>query len=338
MSKSEKYTPDNYDAFISYRHDTGFYMAQVIFDKLVQNGYSVFMDKRLERGEFEPQIKTAVEKSRNFILVLFPSDLNNTNKENDWIRKEAEWATSTPNMNYIPVFCDKFDTNGKNVELPDGKTMELPDVIKTVLGSQKIKIHKDISLDTDLDRLCDVALKNANPVKPLINTKEFFNNNLNEKDHLTVKSIDMSFHGGAAWLRAGTQKEILDEILKRKIPTRILINTPEAAESIAKHMRDEYALYFPFEQVSKLWSKYTSDHPDILQVRACPIPLLRVYHNIKFNEDEIRHTHDRMHIKYYVYQNMNLENSFEHELSSFSKYYEIYQKEFEFLWESSTPL
>lgn len=44
MSRTEKYAPDNYDAFISYRHDTGFYMAQVIFDKLVQNGYSVFMD------------------------------------------------------------------------------------------------------------------------------------------------------------------------------------------------------------------------------------------------------------------------------------------------------
>ena len=92
MIKTEKFTPDNYDAFISYRHDTGFYMAQVIYDKLVQNGYSVFMDKRLKRGEFEPQIKTAVEKSRNFILVLFPGDLNNTNKENDWIRKDPSYG------------------------------------------------------------------------------------------------------------------------------------------------------------------------------------------------------------------------------------------------------
>lgn len=338
MSRTEKYTPDNYDAFISYRHDTGFYMAQVIYDKLVQNGYSVFMDKRLERGEFEPQIKAAVEKSSNFILVLFPKDLDNCNSENDWIRKESEWAAATANMNFIPVFCDNFATNGTEVILEDGTIIELPDSIKKVLSSQNIEIQKNSTLDANLDRLCDVALKNANPVKPLTNTKEFFNNNLKEKNNLTIKGIDMCFHGGAAWLRAGTQKEILDEILKRKIPTRILINTPEAAESIAKHMRDEYALYFSFEQVSKLWSKYASDNSDTLQVRACPIPLLRVYHNIKFNEDEIRHTHDRMHIKYYVYQNMNLENSFEHELSSFSKYYEIYQKEFEFLWESSTKI
>lgn len=330
MNKANGFQPDNYDAFISYKHQTGFYMAQVIYDKLVQNGYSVFMDKRLERGEFEPQIKSAIEKSRNFILVLFPEDLDNCDKDTDWLRKEAEWAVATPNMHFIPVFCEDFKIDKTKVEIPD--------CINKVLSSNGIKIHKDYALDTDLDELCDIALKNANPVRPLINTEEFFNSNLNEKNHLSVKSIDMAFHGGAAWLRAGTKKDILDSILKRKIPTRILVNTPEAAESIAKHMRDEYALYFPFEQVGKLWSKYAAEHSDVLQVRLSPIPLLRVYHNIKFNEDHIRNTHDRMHIKYYVYQNTNLEKSFEHELSSFSKYYEIYQNEFEFLWNSSTEL
>jgi glycosyltransferase involved in cell wall biosynthesis len=37
-------------------------------------------------------------------------------------------------------------------------------------------------------------------------------------------------------------------------------------------------------------------------------------------------------------KNLNLENSFEHELSTFSKYYDMYKKEFEFLWNSSTPI
>lgn len=330
MSNKQGLYPDNYDAFISYKHQSGFYMAQVIYDKLIQNGYSVFMDKHLKRGEFEHQIKEAVEKTRNFILVLFPKDLDSSNNENDWLRKEAEWAVATPNVNFIPVFCEGFNTKDIAVELPD--------CLKKVLSSQSVIIHKDVAMDTDLDKLCDIALENANPVKPLINTVDFFKSNLNDKSHLSVKSIDMAFHGGAAWLRAGTKKEIFDEILRRGIPTRILINTPEAAESIAKHMRDEYALYFPFEQVAKLWSKYAKEHPDVLQVRVCPIPLLRVYHNVKFNEDELRNTHDRMHVKYYAYQNLNLENSFEHELSSFSKYYGMYQREFEFLWESSTPV
>lgn len=330
MANPEKHTPDNYDAFISYKHDSGFYMAQVIYDKLVQNGYSVFMDKHLERGEFEIQIKTAIEKSRNFILVLFPGDLDNSCNEDDWLRKESQWAADTPNMNFIPVFCEDFDTKTIQTQLP-------PSLLKA-LSFQNVVIHKDYSLDTDLDKLCDISLKNTNPVRPLVNTVDFFNSNLNEKSHLSVKGIDMAFHAGAAWLRAGHQKDILDTILQRKIPTRILINTPEAAESIARHMRDDNALYFPFEQVARLWKKYAADHSDMLEVRACPIPLLRVYHNIRFHEDPDKSTYDRMHLKYYVYQNMNLENSFEHELSSFSKYYGIYQKEFAYLWDAATPL
>lgn len=330
MAKKENFVPESYDAFISYKHRSGFYMAQVIYDKLIQNGYTVFMDKRLERGQFEPQIKAAVEKSRNFILVIFPKDLDNCNRKNDWLRKEAEWATATPNMNYIPVFCDDFE--------PDSVKIELPECLQTVLGSQNVVMHKDYSLDTDLDKLCDIALKNANPVRPLINTVEFFNTNLNEKEHLSIKGIDMAFHAGAAWLRAGKQKEILDTIIRRKIPTRILVNTPEAAESIAKHMRDEYALYFPFEQVVKLWGKYAAEHRDFLEVRVCPVPLMRVYHNITFHEDPEQNTYDRMHIKYYIYQNMVLDNSFEHELSSYSKYYKLYRNEFDFLWNAATPL
>lgn len=323
MNRSQNFQPENYDAFISYKHQSGFYMAQVIYDKLIQNGYSVFMDKHLKRGEFEQQIKDAVERTRNFILVLFPGDLDHSNDENDWLRKEAEWAVSTPNINFIPVFCDDFDTRDISVELPD--------CLKKVLSSQSIKIHKDVAMDTDLDKLCDIALVNTNPVRPLVNTIDFFNSNLDDKSHLSIKSIDMAFHAGGAWLRAGTQKNILKKILGRKIPTRILINTPEAAESITKHMRDEEAIYVGFEQAVNRWKRYAEEHSDILQVRVSSVPLLRVYHNIKFNEDQVNNTYDRMHIKYYAYQNINLDNSYEHELSSFSKYYKLYQNEFEFL-------
>ncbi len=330
MSNTGNFNPDNYDAFISYRHESGFYMAQVIYDKLILNGYSVFMDKRLKRGEFEPQIKAALEKSRNFILILFPGDLDTCNKEGDWIRKECEWAANTPNMNYIPILCDKFNK--------DSVKIELPPAVSKVLRSHGIEMHKDPALETDLDKLCDTALVNTNPVRPLITTMDFFNKNLNNPSNPPIKGIDMAFHGGGAWRRAGEQKKILDDILKRKIPTRILINTPEAAKSIAQYMHDGSADYFTFEHLNESWKKFAKEHHRFLEVRACPIPLLRVYHNIRFKYKKNSDAYDRIHIKYYAYQNMNLEKSFEHELSSFSKYYEIYQNEFEFLWKSSTPL
>ncbi len=327
---SQKVTPENYDAFISYKHDSGFYMAQVIYDKLVHNGYTVFMDKHLERGKFEQQIKEAVEKSRNFILVLFPGDLDGSDKEEDWLRKEAQWAADTPNMNFIPVFCEDFKKNEIKVALPQ--------CLETALSFQNVLAHKDYSLDTDLDKLCDLALKNANPVRPLVNTKEFFNVNLNEKDHLTVKSVDMAFHGGGAWFRPDGQLGTLKAMIERKIPLRVLVNTPDAAESIARHMRDEDAFYMTFQQTTQKWKAYAEKHQDLIQVRVCDIPLLRVYHNIKFHDESGKNTYDRIHIKYYAYQNLDLEKSFEHEMSVFSRYYKIYQDEFEFLWNASTPL
>ena len=85
MKSTLNFSTDNYDAFISYKHQSGFYMAQVIYDKLIQNGYSVFMDKHLKRGEFEDQIKAAVEKSCNFILVL---TLNSGRKIKPYVRLE----------------------------------------------------------------------------------------------------------------------------------------------------------------------------------------------------------------------------------------------------------
>ena len=46
----------SYDIFISYSHDAGFYMAQTLYNFFTKNGYSVFMDKDLDSGKFEPKI------------------------------------------------------------------------------------------------------------------------------------------------------------------------------------------------------------------------------------------------------------------------------------------
>ena len=119
MNNKQGLYPDNYDAFISYKHQSGFYMAQVIYDKLVQNGYSVFMDKHLKRGEFEQQIKEAVEKTRNFILVLFPKDLDSSNNENDWLRKEAE-RSGVAGLQQVLFMC--LNTRGELLIQEKGKT------------------------------------------------------------------------------------------------------------------------------------------------------------------------------------------------------------------------
>lgn len=270
-----------------------------------QDGYSVFMAKQLHRGKFERQIKNAVKKSRNFIIVLFPGDLDNSNSETDWLRKESKWATDCPNINIIPVFCDNFDDK----EIKD----KLPDCLKEVLRNQGIIMHKDYSLDSDLDKLCDMYLHKANPVRSR-NTPEFFNKILRNQKHLSIESIDVAFHAGAPWIQTtGNMINIFAEILERKIPMRVLINTSETAESIGKYMRNPATKYDSFEE-------------------------LQQYIKIKKEDGEMKSEYDRIYVKYYVYRNYDPQKIFGHELNSSSEYYKMYQEEFEFLWSKSKTL
>ena len=317
-------TTDYYDAFISYRHQTGFYMAQVIYDKLVYNGYSVFMDKTMSSGKFEDQICDAIKKSKNFIVVLFPGDFKSSNCT--WLRKEALTALNTPDINIIPVICDKF-------KLP----LFPQPWMRTLLSHNGIDMHKDYSLDQDLDKLCDRFMKNANPVKPLITTVDFFNKNLQASNSsLKPLSVDMAFHAGAAWLRPGPEHEILlNKLLKMDITKRVLVNSASSAESIAKHMRAKQpAVYTSFEEAIANWTQLAADNSNLLEVRVCDIPLIHVYHAIHYKNGDKGH-YGRVHVKYYAYNNTNLNKAFEHELSSFSNYYDIYNNEFEYLWELS---
>lgn len=320
----------NYDIFISYKHKTGFYMAQILYTKLTADGYSVFMDKTMDSGRFEDKIRSAVAYSRNFLIVLFPEDLKECENPDSWLNKEAAWALQNPQITIIPVMCDGFSWS---------KTSEnLTDVMKSVSKNNGIVVHKDYSLDSDLDKLCNEYLKNVSHIKTKINSVEFFKYNLEYRTDYTPCGVDVAFHAGAPWLMPGEKYELLMSSLKRNIRWRVLINSVDAAESIGKHMRDENALYVSFEQVQAHWAKLSRLFPDCLEVRRCDIPLIHVYHSVNFKSDEGDRTHAELHIKYYAYNNTRLDNAFEHEVSSYSKHYEIYKDEFEFLWNKSEKI
>lgn len=321
---------DGYDVFISYRHSSGFYMAELIYSRLIYDGYSVFMDKTMDSGKVEELIKEAIQKSKNFVMVLFPGDLKRCSRKDDWLVKELSWASKVPDINIVPVTCEDFDWKGRS----------LRGSMKLLKENNAVVMHKDYSLDRDLDKLCDKFLINTDPVRPMVTTEDFFEHNLsgNDRKNIDVVRVDMAFHAGAAWLQAGKKKNILKKILDKNIKLRILINTPEAAENIAKHMRDETAEYVPFDSAKKRWLMWMKDYPQLLEVRECPISLIHVYHNILFYDLEKEKEYGKTHVKYYAYDNKLLDDAFEHELSSYSKYYEIYGKEFEFLWSNSQPL
>ena len=320
----------NYDVFISYRHDTGFYMAELLYTKLTDNGYSVFMDKTMGSVKYEDKICAAIKNSRNFIIVLFPDDLAACKDEDSWLNKEASKALLSEGINIVPVMCDGF-TWPKSQDA-------LSETMNAVKKCNGVKVHKDYSLDSDLDNLFDKFLKNVSPANVKFTSTDFFKYNLETRKDVSVCGVDVAFHAGAPWLTPGEKKDMLIRSLKQKTPWRVLINTVEAAESIGQHMRDETALYIPFECVHDHWKKMASLFPDCLEVRECNIPLLHVHHAVRFTDTGNNQPHGELHVKYYAYNFTRTDSVFEHQVSSFSKYYAIYSDEFEFLWNQSQKI
>lgn len=319
-----------YDVFISYRHDTGFYVAEIIYSRLILNGYTVFMDKNMASGEYTDKIYSAIKGCKNFISVLFPGDIEELKNSESWLCREAGWAVECKVPTIIPVMCDGF-------KWPESDDC-LCESMREVKKNNGVILHKDSSLDKDLDKLCDVFLKNVSSSKPQITVTEFFEYNLNNREDYKVLGADMAFHAGAPWLMQGKKRDLLLDYIAHKIPCRVLINTPEAAESIAKYMRDEDAIYVPFDSARDKWQKMAAKYPEFLEVRECDIPLIHVHHGVHFESLDTKSPFGDLHIRYYAYNNTRTDNAYEHRISSFSKHYSVYCDEFEFLWNKSKKL
>ena len=98
----------HYDAFISYRRENGFLMAQVIYDRLKERGIQCFFDlEELRSGKFDEKILVAIREAHTFILILPKDALNRCVNEDDWVRREIIEAVRCDKV-IIPIMYDGF--------------------------------------------------------------------------------------------------------------------------------------------------------------------------------------------------------------------------------------
>lgn len=89
--------------FISYRREGGGDVAQLIQEKLKNEGYSVFLDiNSIHRGKFDKKILVAIEECDDFILILSKGALDRCDNADDWVRAEIKHAL-LHNKNIIPI-------------------------------------------------------------------------------------------------------------------------------------------------------------------------------------------------------------------------------------------
>lgn len=110
-----------YDVFISYRREGGFNMADSIYQRLINAGYSAFLDvEQLNSGKFNTKLLSVIEQCKDFILILPPCALDRCVHEDDWVRQEVEHAMKC-GKNIVPIMLRGFEW-----PLPD----ELPESLK----------------------------------------------------------------------------------------------------------------------------------------------------------------------------------------------------------------
>ncbi len=110
---------NKYDIFISYRRDGGKEWARMLSLELERLGYSVFLDfDELKDGIFDKRIMNAIESAPIFMIVLSPHSLDRCVNEDDWVRREIEYAISH-SRHFVPVNPDCTFT-GFPEDLPDG--------------------------------------------------------------------------------------------------------------------------------------------------------------------------------------------------------------------------
>lgn len=97
------------DIFISYRRDDGWMMANLLYEKLCNNGYDVFLDTRNDQmlqQEYEPVIFENLGNSKDHIILISSSSFNcepNSLYLREIERTEKKYTGTTKTINRIPI-------------------------------------------------------------------------------------------------------------------------------------------------------------------------------------------------------------------------------------------
>ena len=316
-----------YDAFISYRRENGFLMAQIIHDKLAEKGITSFLDlEELRSGKFNEKLYEAIDNSENFILILPKGALDRCSSTEDWVRKEILEGIEKKKT-IIPVLCDGF-------EWPRDKYGDMPEEICSLENYNAVKSTQDY-LSAMIDRLISfmsgvdnkrILLGTMKESSEFVSTEEYFGNALKNVEN--IESIDMAFHGGAEWFTSIEKTDLLHDLVEAGVRIRILINLPNVSEEIAQHMRHKRKKYMSFSECIARWDEFEEEYPDNVEIRMVDIPLLRRYYSVHMKDT----TQDTVNIKYYTYANSRPDKNYQPIFYRNSDYFRLYRDEFEYLW------
>lgn len=168
-----------YDVFISYRRDGGDTLAQLIYDRLTERGYKVFLDiESLRSGKFNEKLLEVISHCRDLVVILPPEALERCKEEGDWLYLELSHALAE-RKNIIPVMMKEF-------EWPEDMPADLEE-LKHFNGIQDSKDYFDAVIDKMTTLLQSKASVSASLAKKVKKRKKNFH--LKKKVRIYKKSL-----------------------------------------------------------------------------------------------------------------------------------------------------
>jgi len=306
-----------YDAFISYRRKNGFLAAKMIRELLKAKGVTAYMDlDELTSGTFDDKLLNAIRDCPFFLLILPQGALDRCHEKGDWLTREIVEAVRSGSK-IIPILCDDFS-------FPTEWQEGVPEEVKKIASYHGIELSYAY-INEMTDRIIEQIRGNsAKGSKSDLDT--FFRNRMRDLD--SIKGVDLAFHSGSTWHESEERLDILQDLAEAGIPLRILINDPETAELLGKHMRHKLKKYMSFSEAIECWKNFAAMYENV-SVRVSDIPLLRVHYAFLMENE----ADSAVRVKYYTYGNSKLDKNYAQNFEPKDAYYQLYKEEFQFLWD-----
>lgn len=201
-----------YDIFISYRREGGDTLAQLIYDRLREKGYRVFLDiESLRSGMFNEKLLTVMEECKDVVVILPPNSLERCKNPEDWLYREVSYAIQRK-KNIVPVMMRGF-------VWPE----DLPKEIQDLQNFNGIHDSKDY-FDAVIEKLCSLLTSKTDRLgilrdKLVQRIRKSFGQIRNKKKHLILITVILCILGGViggyGYYKMKTERDSLNSLMIR---------------------------------------------------------------------------------------------------------------------------
>lgn len=315
-----------HDAFISYRRNGGFAFAKMLLELLKLRNVSAYVDlEELGSGVFDEKLITAIKETPAFILILPPGALDRCCEEGDWLTREIVAAIDA-DRNIIPVLCDGFTWPKKWPDNIPEKIHKLSTYNSVVMDFNYMNavIDKLVTYIHGADAVTSATLKSE--ARDRDDIEDFFSNNMRNMEN--IQGVDLAFHAGSVWLQNVNRLDIITALAEAGIEIRVILNTPEIATLMGKHMRHKLKRYLPFDEAISLWKNIESMYENV-KVMVTDIPMFRIQYTFRMKDSP----NDVMRIKYYTHGVSQIDRNYIEEFTPADYQFKLYRNEFDYVWD-----